>query len=286
MRTRSTCVALSMAAICTLSLATVGCSLDSPLPVDAASDAVRVVGDSPPALVEQAAWMGKYHNDALDFALKRIKASRKASKLDRCKVGVTALKDFQKAYAKTRRSPVFLDLTLSDGECEKAAAAHSANGPRNSMNFGIPSPRADISLTATNYMNQIVSQIDYASSALALSFIINGIVNQASNSVDALEASAVAGAGSITTSSASYWEANEGAWRELDKIRYDQVYDGIETIPVVPANMSGRTKAIIRADALAGVGTLLSQWFMGEAALATACIRAAAASLAAGIFAT
>jgi hypothetical protein len=135
-------------------------------------------------------------------------------------------------------------------------------------------------------MNDIVTQVDYATSALALSFVVNRIVNQASSSVDPLEATAVAGAGSITTSSASYWEANEGSWREQNQIRYDQVSTGIEALPVAPANMSGRTKAIIRADALAGVSTLLSQWFMGEAALAAACIRAAAASLAAGIFAT
>jgi hypothetical protein len=286
MRTRSTCLALSLAAICTLSLATAGCSPDAALPLDAASDALRAVGDSPSALVEQTAWMGKYHNDALDFALKRIKASPKASKFERCKVGVAALKEFQKAYAKTRRSAVFLDLTLSDGECEKAAARQSDNAPTNSVNIGIPGPRADMSIAATSFMDQIVTQVDYTTSALALSFAVNRIVNQASYTVDPLEATAVAGAGSITTSSASYWEANEGAWREQDKIIYDQLSNGIEPIPVVPANMSGRTKAIIRADALAGVSTLLSQWFMGEAALAAACIRAAAASLAAGIFAT
>ena len=286
MRTRSTCVALSLAAICTLSLAPVGCSADSSLPVDAASGTARAVDDSPSPLIEQTAWMGKYHNDALDFALKRIKANRKASRFDRCKVGVAALKEFQKEYAKTAHSPVFLDLTLSDGECEKAAAAQSANAPGKSVNIGIGAPRADISLTATSFMDQIVSQVDYTTSALALSFAVNKIVNLASNTVDPLEATAVAGAGSITTSSASYWEANEGAWLEQDKIVYDRVSSGIEAIPVTPANMSGRTKAIIRADALAGVSTLLSQWFMGEAALAAACIRAAAASLAAGIFAT
>ena len=285
MRTRSTCVALSLAAICSLSLGTVGCSPDSSLPVDAASDAARVVGESQSALVQQTAWMGKYHNDALDFALKRIKANPRSSRFERCKVGVAALKDFQKAYAKGR-SPVFLDLTLSDGDCEKAAASQSGNAPAKSVNLDIAGPRADISLTATNYMNDIVAQVDYATSALALSFVVNRIVNQASSSVDPLEATAVAGAGSITTSSASYWEANEGSWREQNQIRYDQVSTGIEALPVAPANMSGRTKAIIRADALAGVSTLLSQWFMGEAALAAACIRAAAASLAAGIFAT
>ena len=285
MRTRSTCVALSLAAICSMSIMTAGCSPDSPSPVDVTAGSARAVGDAGSSLSEQTAWMGKYHNDALEFALKRIKASRKTSKFDRCQVGVAALKEFQKAYAKTARSAVFQDLSLSDGACE-AAAGKSQFAPGKSLSIGDAVPLSDISLSATNYMNQIVTQVDYASSALSLSFAVNRIVNQASNSVDPLEAVAVAGAGSITTSSASYWEANESAWSQPNQLQYSQVTTGIEPLPAQPVNISARTKTIIKADAAAGVATLLSQWFLGEAALATACIRAAAASLAAGIFAT
>lgn len=283
MRTRSTCVALSFAAICGMSMTTTGCSPDSQLPVAATTGDARAVSEGGATLSEQAAWMGKYHNDALDFALKRIKASRKTSKLDRCKVGIAALKEFQKAYAKTASSAVFQDLSLSDGACE-AAAQQSEFSPAKSFNIGNAGPRADISLSASNYMNQIVSEVDYASSALSLSFAVNRIVNRASYTVDPLEASAVAGTGSITVNSATYWEANEGAWSQPNQLQYSQMTDGMENIPVAPANISARAKAIIKADATAAVTTLLANWFLGEGALATACIRAAAASLAAGIF--
>jgi hypothetical protein len=285
MRTRSTCVALSLAAICTMSFTITGCSSDSPLPLEATSGSVDVAGQSPSSLSEQTAWMGKYHNDALEFALKRIKASRTRSKRDRCRVGVAALKDFQKAYAKNGRSPVFLDVSLSDGACEAAEASLSGHVASRSLMASIGTG-TEISPLAGDYMNQIVSQVDYASSALTLSFAVNRIVNQASSTIAALEATAVAGAGSITTSSATYWESNESAWQDPNQIQYNQLSDGIEGFTNKPVNISARTKAIIKADAVAGVSTLLSQWFMGEAALAAACIRAAAASLAAGVFAT
>ena len=285
MRTQFSCVALSLAAICIMPFTIAGCSADPTLPVEAASGSVNVTGQSTPSLSEQTAWMGKYHNDALEFALKRIKASRKRTRGERCRVGVAALKDFQKAYARNGRSPVFLDVSLSDGACEAAEAAEAGQGTSRSLIANIGTG-TDISPLANNFMNQIVSQVDYASTALALSFAVNRIVNQASSSVVPLEATAVAGAGSITTSSASYWETNESSWKEQNQIQYNQVSNGIEGLDSKPVYMSARTKAIIRADAIAGVSTLLSQWFMGEAALAAACIRAAAASLAAGVFAT
>ncbi|HEX6576404.1 MAG TPA: hypothetical protein VF042_15660 [Gemmatimonadaceae bacterium] len=282
MRTRFNCVAL-MLAIGAVSVTAVGCSPDSTSPISASS--ARAVGEPSSSAAEQTAWMGKYHNDALDFALKKIKASKRTAKLDRCRVGIAALKDFQKEYGKRTGSPFFSDLTLSDGACERAAAQISGSVSQSVM-LNNPLLRYDISYAAENYMNQIVSQVDYATSALTLSFAVNRIVRQASSTVDAVEATAVAGSGSITTSSASYWESNESSWAEPNQVQYDRMSSGIERIDVAPANLSGRTKAIIRADAVAGVSTLLSQWFMGEAALASAAIRAAAASLAAGIFYT
>jgi hypothetical protein len=57
-------------------------------------------------------------------------------------------------------------------------------------------------------------------------------------------------------------------------------------IPRKVYNISATTKRIIRADAMAALGVLVYDWWMGEAALGKAAVKAAAASLIAGLFAT
>jgi hypothetical protein len=109
------------------------------------------------------------------------------------------------------------------------------------------------------------------------------ITNQAAETVAPLEAGAVAGTGSIEVSSASYWEANESSWSSGTQIAYAS---GLEHLPVSPVNQSARTRRIVRADVMAAIGVLVYDWWMGEAAIGKAAIKAAAASLIAGIFTT
>ena len=284
MRTRSKLAVLTLAMISGISVTVVSCSPESTTPI-ASVDREPVSVRSESTLQDQYAWMGKYHNDALAYGLTKIKESRRVSKLDRCKVGLAALKDFQRAYRKSGKgSAVFDDLTITDGMCEAAAGVGAVSAALRPAAPGTLTPRHDISFSANNYMNQIVKQGDVATSVLSLSFAVAKIANQASATLDPLEAGAVAGTGSISVSSAEYWTANEAAWSDPGQLQYSRV--GIEQIPRSPANISDRAKRILRADVMAAIGVLVYDWWMGEAALGKAAIKAAAASLIAGIFQT
>lgn len=282
MRTRTIWVAVMLAGIAAASVTAISCSPDSTSPLPNSRRATTVVGQQSRSLQDQYAWMGRYHNDALAYALTKIKASKRTSKYDRCKVGLAALKDFQKAYRKEGRSAIFDDLTLTDGMCEAATAT----------NFGVSAsvgiiddlrPRHDISPTANDYMNQLLYQVDAAPTLPALSFAVARITNEAAETVAPLEAGAVAGTGSIEVSSATYWEANESSWSSGTDLAYSRQ---LEHLPISPVNQSARTRRIVRADVMAAIGVLVYDWWMGEAAIGKAAIKAAAASLIAGIFTT
>lgn len=282
MRTRTIWVSVMLAGIVTMSITAISCSPDSTAPIQSNRKTASVATQQPGSLQDQYAWMGKYHNDALAFALTKIKASKRTSKYDRCKVGLAALKEFQKSYRKEGRSAIFDDLTLTDGMCEAATAT----------NFGVSAsigviddlrPRHDISSTANDYMNQLLYQVDAAPTIPALSFAVARITNQAAETVAPLEAGAVAGTGSIEVSSANYWEANESSWSTGTQTAYARE---LEHLPVSPVNQSARSRRIVRADVMAAIGVLVYDWWMGEAAIGKAAIKAAAASLIAGLFTT
>ena len=282
MRTRSRLALVTLSMIAGLSLTAVSCAPEStsaPTNVDLLT-AARANASS---LREQYNWMGKYHNDGLAFALGRIKSSKRVAKLDRCRVGLAALKDFQKAFRKSGGgSAVFDDLTITDGMCEAAAFPTVSQSTRLLAPDGVV--RSNISFAANNYMNQIESQADIAPSVLSLSFAVAKIQNQAEANLGSLEASAVGGTGSIAVSSAEYWNANEGAWSDPSQVPYAR---SAEFFPGPRVNqLSARGRRILRADIAAAIGVLVYDWWMGEAALGKAAIKAAAASLIAGIYTT
>jgi hypothetical protein len=262
------------------SITAISCSPDSTSPVQGERGNSQAVGTQSRSLLEQYAWVGQYHNDALAYALTKVKASKRTSKYDRCKVGLAALKDFQKAYKKEGRTAVFDDLTLTDGMCEAAAVGNFA-ASASLGGIGNRRPSHDISSVANNYMNQLVTQTYTATTIPGLSFAVNKIVNQAEASVVPLEAAAVASVGSVEISSASYWDANEGSWSNGGQLAYNR--GTVEILPGVPVNMGDRTRRILRADVAAAISTLLADWWMGEVAVSKACIRAAAASFIAAI---
>lgn len=223
--------------------------------------------------------MGKYHNDALAFALTRIKASKKLAKYDRCKVGLAALLEFQKAYRKSGGTAIFDDVSITAGMCEAAASNGFAAARALS---GTPEAAKMISRTAGNYMNQILNQVDAASSVAALAYAVDQIDNQALATVDRLEAAAVAGTGSIAVSSADYWATNSSSWTDT-QIAYARSGSGMSPLPLTPVFITPTTKRIIKADVAAAISVLLYDWWMGEAAIGKAAIKAAAASLIAGL---
>lgn len=291
MRTRSNPVALMIAMIVGLSLTSVSCSPESTSPVQSAADAAPGVAQNALSLQDQYAWTGKYHNDALAYAFTRIKESKQLSKFDKCKVGLAALKDFQKAFRKSGGNAVFADLTLTDGMCEAAGSSSDRVVSVRGFDPGSLTPLADISPLANDYMNQVSYQVDIAPSVEYLASSVSQIVKQASASVAPLEAAAVATTGSIAVSSADYWTANEGTATDGGPAPYARSQsvslDGMELAPRTPAfQISSRSKKIIKADVAAAVAVLLAKWWAGEAAVAEACIKAAAASLIAGIYFT
>ncbi len=292
MRTRSNPVALMIAMIVGLSVTAVSCSPESTTPVTSVSDAATTGVQASPSLQEQYAWTGKYHNEALAFAMSKVKESKKISKYDKCKVGLAALKDFQKAFRKAGGNAVFDDLTITDGMCEAAGSLSNRVVAARGLDASGLSPRADMSVLGNDYLNQISYQVDIAPSLASLTSAVSAIVSQASYSVSALEAAAVATNGSIAVNSANYWVANEGTATDNGAVPYarsseQSIGTGDDLVsPQFAIGLSPRTKKIIKADVAAAAGVLLKEWFAGEAAVAKACIAAAAASLIAGIFAT
>jgi hypothetical protein len=280
-----------IAMIVGFSVTAVSCSPESTSPARAATTAEPSDAQAPLSLQEQYAWTGKYHNDALAYATAKINESKKIARFDKCKVGLAALKDFQKAFRKAGGNAVFDDLTITDGMCE--AAASLSNPVAAARNLEAPSfgTRADISTVANDYMNQISYEVDVAPSVEYLSLVVSKIVNQAGASVGSLEAPAVATTGSVAVSSAGYWTSAEGTATDNGPAPYARSSNQSIQTPgdlTVRAmiGISPRTKRIIKADVGAAISVLLKEWFTGEAAVAKACITAAAASLIAGLYFT
>ncbi len=223
-------------------------------------------------------WVGKYHNDALAHALVKIRASKKLSKLDRCKVGLAALKDFQKQYKKADGSSIKIDPNIVDGMCEEAAASNFSLASSRASLFELP----NISSSASGYMNDISAAVDYSSSPSAYTFAVNRIEYNAEAALGtgSLETNAVFATGSLGISSENYWASNESSWTGGTQLPTVQ----LGSVPLLPQHAIGsRTRTIIKADIAAAVGVLLYDWWMGEIAIEKALIKGAAASLIAGI---
>jgi len=291
MRTRSHPVALMIAMIVGFSLTAVSCSPEATTPGRISDDGGRSGVQTAQSLHDQYAWTGKYHNDALAYAAKKISESKQLSKFAKCQVGLAALKDFQKAFRKSGGNAVFGDLTITDGMCEAANSLSNRVAAARSVAPVSNGPRQDISVFANDYMNQISYQVDVASSVEDLASAVAGIENQAAGSVSALEAAAVVSSGSIAVSSAGYWTSAEGTATLDEPAPYARTSNVVienlgDLTPRAVIGISPRTKRIIKADVIAAVSILLKEWFTGEAAIAKACITAAAASLIAGLYAT
>ncbi|MEO8192933.1 MAG: hypothetical protein ABI681_03710 [Gemmatimonadales bacterium] len=296
MRTRFTYPAVTLAVMTATTLAVVSCSSDSTAPVarTAAVDRVTAsVQSQPQSFAASYDWMGKYHNDALAYAEKKIKTSKATSKDGKCKVGLAALKEFQKAFSKSRKSSAFDDLTLTDGMCEAAAsgglrvaASHLVNPARNPL-AASASPGPDA------YLYQIETAVDVQPSLQAFQGAVQSIQNAAASQLGALQAAAVAGTGSIATSSATYWTTGGGASLGDQPGQYSRVSEpsvrastAVAPPNVVRYDLSPRSRRIIKADISAAIAVLIYNWWMGEAALGAAAIKAAAASLIAGLWTT
>lgn len=292
MRTRIAWAALTLAVVAGTSLVAVACNTDTITPARPPGTFTPAPGTPPQSLEELHAWMGEYHNGALAYGLVKMNQSKVRSRFDKCRTGLAALKEFQKSYTKSGGVAITHDFTLTDGMCEEALETGGSVVRSLELNPTDIRLRLDMSPTGSAYLDQILGAIDQANSVGELSSLVSRIRNSAAGALDPLEASAVAGAGSIAVGSAEYWEVNEGSWRGNDEAQYSVSTAGSIFNPALkpPASvvysLSPRAKKILKADAAAAVGVLVAQWWMGEFALEAAAIKGAAASLIAGVWAT
>jgi hypothetical protein len=287
MRTRINRIALSLTLIAATTLTATSCLPDSTAPLADGSTAANP-GKVTPPFAAKYAWMGEYHNNALTYAFARINRSKAATRFEKCVVGLAALQEFQRAFRKSGGSAVFDDLSITDGMCEAA----ERRGPAISNSFSVSSDGDVISAAASGYMDKISAAVDAMTSVSGLNYTVNKITSSAASTLVALEAGAVAGSGSIAVSSADYWTTSEGTSGDggpqlaysLNAPRTPTTDLGI-TPPSEPRYAIGaRTKRIIKADVSAAIGVLVYEWWTGEVAVAKAAIKAAAASLIAGIY--
>lgn len=260
------------------------CAPDSVTPVrtEGNTDSPSFAREAP-ASADAYAWMGKYHNDGLAYALVKIKASKKVSKADRCAVGLAALKEFQKTFQKPGgRTPTFDDLTITDGMCNGIEQNLPGVAARDGSVEALKSFNV-ISSTASDFMNQVSTAVDYTNSVPEYAFAVAKIENAASATLGAasLETGSVYGTGSIGVSSENYWTTNGGSWSSDTQLQYlrGAVVPGLGHRYVIDA----RLRKIIRADIAAAIGALVYDWWMGEVAVEKAAIKAAAASMIAAI---
>jgi hypothetical protein len=263
-----------MIVLSSVTLLLAACSSDSTSP--AQNNAALELSKSSENGASRYAWVGKYHNDALAHALIRMRAAKSLSKLDRCKVGLAALKDFQKGYRKSDGSSIAVNPDIIDGMCDAAAASGFASLRAGGFN------QANISSAAAGYMNDIQSAVDNTSTLPAYSFAVNKIENSAQNLLGygSLETNAVFATGSLGVSSEEYWLANEGSWST------GTVQPTVRlTAPgFAPQYQVGsRTRTIIKADISAAISVLIYDWWMGDIAIEKALLKGAAASMIAGI---
>lgn len=284
-------VALMIVMMVGFSTMMAGCSSDRTTSVATNDDVTPAGAANAASLHDRYAWTGKYHNDALAYATAKIKESKQTSTFGRCKAGLAALKEFQKAFRKAGGNAAFDDLTLTDGMCEAAESpSHKVNATVG-VDPNAVSANADISTAGNDLMNQILNQVDLATSVSGLASEVSGIEGEAGGSLDALEAAAVATTGSIAVSSAEYWVANPGTTIDDGPAPYARSANEVfgefgDQSRASIFGLSDRAKKIIKADVSAAIGILLYNWWMGEAAVAQACIKAAAASLIAGLYFT
>jgi len=292
--------AMTLVTVAVSVMTVVSCTRDATAPSIAheASQREAFVPDRVQDLRDKYGWMGQYHTDALAFVNARLgePKNKGGSRLDKCRVASAALKDFHKSFLKSGRALSYNDLSTIDGFCDAGA-----NGDLKLVASvgisGTAAPRADISVAASGYMGQIESAFDADVSLGDLQSSIYQVESAAASTLAPDEAGAVSGLASIAISSSDYWNSNLDGW--------GGVSDGPGTAYNRSANASGilgsvvltpgrapsysvgsRARAIMKADVMAALSTLLAEWWMGMIAFEKAAIRGAAASIVAGIFQT
>ena len=262
----------------------VSCSKDSTSPTPAA-----VIRDEPQLaqqklldLQDKYGWAGKYHTDALVHIHSKLShGNPAASKADKCRAGIVALKEFNKSFSKDGKSKGVDDEFLANED--PCASTFSTT-----LQIGTSS---GLSPKGAAMVRQIADLFDSGASSATIVSKVKAIENDANESLGGFEAGAVVGAGSVAISSAQYWSANLASWRTPSPAGTSASLQipliGRSSVSLVnPAAGGPRLDesaesggGIGKADFTAFVTSLLAGWWMGGWDIEVAAIRAVIASM-------
>jgi hypothetical protein len=270
-----------------IAITAVSCSEGSTAPQPSAviNNDLRFTHQKLPDLQASFNWPGKYHTEALAYVYAKLsRGNQRASKPDKCRVAVSALKEFDRSFSKDGKTRGIADSFLSDDFC---------NGNLSGVNQKVPADDARLekssgfSPQALSSFHQILNVLDSNASAAAMVAAINGIESAASRTLSAAEAGAVVSLGSVAISSAQYWDANSVKWQTMSSGgASNQLAAGFRpsaALLFAPAGSSPRQSLsgnnILRADAAAFLSSILLGWWMGAIDLEVSVVRGAIASM-------
>jgi hypothetical protein len=274
-----------------LATAAVSCMKDStsPSPVSANDPDARLPQQKAEELQNKYSWTGRYHTEALDYVYARLAGITAASsRSDQCRKALGALKEFDKSFSKDGKSRGIADDFLTEDLCNDMTQLEALPAPLNARSL---SPQA------TAMVQQIQDAIRNRAPVPTTVSRISAIENAASGSLSTAEAGAIVALGSVAINSAQYWDANLGNWLSASSNLGASYQLSPENRPIraavsVPASprhwVSGEGMelgmSILSVDVNAFISSLLTGWWMGAIDIEVSAIRAAAASLMAGLF--
>jgi hypothetical protein len=264
----------------------VSCSKDSTSPENAGvtREEPQLAQQRLPDLQDKYGWAGKYHTDALVHIHNKLSHGNSAlSKSDKCRVGIGALKEFNKSFSKDGKSKGVDDQFLANEEpCASSFSTTLQTGTLSGL-----SPRAAAMLS------QISDLFDSGVSSAAIVSKVKEIETDANGSLSASEAGAVVSAGSVAISSAQYWNANLASWRAASStvasanLRLPLIgrssFSLVNPATKVSISVESADSGIGKVDFVAFVSTLLAGWWMGGWDIEVAAIRAVIASMMAAL---
>lgn len=222
-------------------------------------------------------WTGRYHTDALaDIYAKLSRGKSAASKSEKCRAGVAALREFNKSFSKDGKSKGVADDFLN---AEDPCGVNGQTGGQ--AQIGTP---PSLSPKAAAMLREIPDLFESGASAAAIVSRVTSIENEANTSLSAAEAGAVVSLGAVAISSAQYWNANLSSWRKIpsggvaSSVQIPTTSRSSVSLSDFSAEMSGDV-SIGKADAMAFFSTLLAGWWLGAIDIEVAAIRAVIASL-------
>ncbi len=282
------------ALVLALTATVVSCSKESTAPLgQSASAGAHSAQQMTQGAQESYKWPGKYHTDALAYVYSKLaQANKRSTKAEKCRVAIAAVKEFDKSFRKDANSTGVADAFLSDDVCGPPGS--TGDIPQFGEEAGPSLADAGFSPLAASMLDQIRNVTSSRTSSSSIVSTVTGIQNSASAKLNPAEAGAVVALGSVAISSSEYWDANADTWRGLSSspgvIR--KQLNSTETNGTKSGVPFARPRASIESDccgpiAAADITTfassLLQGWWLGGFDLEQASVRAAVASLIAGL---